>query len=121
MQRNRTHSKTKTLQVSIPAGIDQGRRIRLAGEGEAGVKGGPPGDLYVLIGIKPHKFFEREGSDLYARVPLPMTKASMGGSVEVPTIEGSRASVKNSSRCTNRSTVQIEKQRYARPAFLYSW
>lgn len=86
--------KQKTLQVSIPAGIDQGRRIRLAGEGEAGVKGGPPGDLYVLIGIKPHNFFEREGSDLYARVPLPMTKASMGGSVEVPTIEGSRASVK---------------------------
>ena len=86
--------KEKTLQVNIPAGIDQGRRIRLAGEGEAGHKGGPSGDLYVLIGIKPHKFFKREGSDLYCRVPVPMTKAAMGGSVEVPTIEGTRAGVK---------------------------
>ncbi len=86
--------KEKTLKVDIPAGIDQGRRIRLAGEGEAGVKGGPAGDLYVLIGIKPHKFFKREGSDLYGRVPVPMTKAAMGGSVEVPTVEGARAKVK---------------------------
>ena len=86
--------KEKTLKVDIPSGIDEGRRIRIAGEGEAGIKGGPPGDLYVLIGVKPHKFFKREGSDLYGRVPIPMTKAAMGGSVEVPTIEGSRAKIK---------------------------
>ncbi|MGE4313280.1 MAG: molecular chaperone DnaJ [Pseudobdellovibrionaceae bacterium] len=86
--------KEKTLQVRVPAGIDAGRRIRLAGEGEAGFRGGPPGDLYVLVGIKPHRFFQREGADLHCRVPIPMTKAAVGGTVEVPTIEGARSSVR---------------------------
>src|SRR5690606_38784172 len=71
--------KEKTLKVSIPKGIDSGRRIRLSGEGEAGVRGGPAGDLYVLIHIKPHKFFRRDGANLYCRVPVPMTTATLGG------------------------------------------
>ncbi len=86
--------KSKTLKINIPAGIESGRRIRLSGEGEAGLRGGPRGDLYVMINIKPHKLFEREGANLYCRVPITITKAALGGEIEVPTIEGKRASVK---------------------------
>ncbi len=86
--------KNKTLKVKIPAGVDSGRRIRLTAEGEAGVRGGPRGDLYVLIAMKPHKFFKREGANLHCRVPIPVTKAALGGDVDVPTIEESRAKVK---------------------------
>ena len=85
--------KEKTLQVSIPAGVDDGTRIRLAGEGEAGQRGGATGDLYLFISVRPHEFFQRDGANLYCRVPLPMTTAALGGSVEVPTIEGKRAKV----------------------------
>jgi len=85
---------SKTLKVNIPAGIDHGRRIRLAGEGEAGLKGGPSGDLYVLINIKPHKFYQREGANLHCRVPVSMATAALGGSIEVPTIDGGKADVK---------------------------
>jgi len=85
---------SKTLKVNVPAGIEEGRRIRLNGEGEAGLKGGPAGDLYVLIGVKSHKFYQREGSNLYCRVPVAMTEAALGGQVEIPTIEGGRAEVK---------------------------
>ncbi len=86
--------KEKTLKVSIPAGIEHGRRIRLAGEGEAGLKGGPAGDLYVLLNIKAHKFFNREGANLYCRVPVSMGAAALGGKIEVPTIDGGRSEVK---------------------------
>ncbi len=86
--------KEKTLKVKIPAGVEQGRRIRLSGEGEAGLRGGASGDLYVLINLKPHKFFKRDGAHLFCRVPVPFTQAALGGSVEVPTIEGTRGSVK---------------------------
>lgn len=86
--------KEKTLKVQVPKGIDAGRRIRLSGEGEAGVRGGPSGDLYVLVNIKPHKLFEREGSNLYCRVPIPMTTASLGGDIQVGAIDGSRNVVK---------------------------
>ncbi|MBL4589001.1 MAG: molecular chaperone DnaJ [Alphaproteobacteria bacterium] len=86
--------KEKTLKVNIPTGIDQGRRIRLAGEGEAGFKGGPPGDLYVLIGVKSHKFFKRDGANLHCRIPIPMTTAVIGSSIEVPTIDGKKSKVK---------------------------
>jgi molecular chaperone DnaJ len=85
---------SKTLKVTVPAGIDHGRRIRLNGEGEAGMKGGPAGDLYVLISVKSHKFYQREGSNLYCRVPVAMTDAALGGEVKVPTIEGGKAEVK---------------------------
>jgi molecular chaperone DnaJ len=86
--------REKTLKVNIPAGIDSGRRIRLTGEGEAGVRGGPSGDLYVLIQIKPHKFFRRDGANIHCRVPVPMTSATLGGEIEVPTIGGARTKVK---------------------------
>ncbi len=86
--------KEKTLKVQIPKGIDSGRRIRLAGEGEAGMRGAPAGDLYVLVAIKPHKFFKRDGANLYCRVPIPMATAALGGEIEVPSIDGSRNSVK---------------------------
>jgi molecular chaperone DnaJ len=85
--------REKTLQVSVPAGVEDGTRIRLAGEGEAGVRGGPPGDLYIFITIAPHRFFRRDGSDIHCRVPLPMTTAALGGTVEVPTINGERAKI----------------------------
>lgn len=83
----------KTLKVTIPAGIDHGRRIRLAGEGEAGMNGGPAGDLYVLVSVKEHKFFQRDGANLYSRVPVAMSDAALGGKIEVPTIEGGKAEV----------------------------
>jgi molecular chaperone DnaJ len=82
--------KNRSLEVNIPAGIDDGQRIRLSGEGEAGLRGGPSGDLYVEISIRPHKLFKREDAHLFCRVPVDMVTAILGGSVEVPTIDGSR-------------------------------
>ena len=82
--------RERTLAVNIPPGIEDGTRIRLAGEGEAGLRGGPPGDLYIFVSIAPHRLFRREGMDIYCRVPIPMTTAALGGEVEVPTIEGQR-------------------------------
>ena len=85
--------KEKSLKIKIPAGVDTGRRIRLAGEGEAGLRGGASGDLYVLISVKPHKMFRRNGADLHCRVPVPMTTAALGGEISVPTIGGKKTSV----------------------------
>jgi molecular chaperone DnaJ len=81
--------KNKTLQVKIPAGIDDGMRIRSAGNGEPGINGGPGGDLYVEIHIKEHTVFQREGDDLHCHVPVTMTTAALGGTVKVPTLGGS--------------------------------
>lgn len=78
----------KTLSVKVPAGVDNGDRIRLSGEGEAGEKGAPPGDLYVQIAIKPHKIFERDENDLYCEVPISFSTATLGGELQVPTLEG---------------------------------
>lgn len=86
--------KEKILQVAIPPGIESGRRIRLAGEGEVGVRGGTAGDLYVLVTVKSHKLFRREGADLHCRVPIPMTTAALGGAVDVAGIDGTRTQVK---------------------------
>src|SRR5262252_2621683 len=86
--------KERTLSVNIPAGVEDGTRIRLAGEGEAGVRGGPAGDLYIFLSIKPHEFFQRDGADLFCRVPIAMTTAALGGQVEVPTIDGGKSKVK---------------------------
>jgi molecular chaperone DnaJ len=86
--------KNKTLKIKVPAGVDTGRRIRLSGEGEAGVQGGPRGDLYVLLSVKPHRLFRRDGANLFCRVPITVTKAALGGDVEVPTIESNAAKVK---------------------------
>ncbi len=85
--------RERTLSVSVPAGVEDGTRIRLAGEGEAGLRGAPAGDLYVDVGIKPHQLFQRDGSNIFVRVPLRMTQAALGGSVDVPTVDGGRARV----------------------------
>jgi molecular chaperone DnaJ len=81
--------KHKTLAVKIPAGVDEGDRIRLSGEGEAGVNGGPPGDLYVVIHLKEHGVFQREGDDLHCEMPISFTLAALGGEIEIPTLDGS--------------------------------
>lgn len=86
--------KEKILSVTIPAGIEEGSRIRLAAEGEAGLRGGAPGDLYIFLHIKPHKFFHRDSSNIYCQVPIPMTTAALGGEIEVPSIDGHTARVK---------------------------
>jgi molecular chaperone DnaJ len=82
--------REKNLSVNIPAGVEDGTRVRLSGEGEGGAKGGPPGDLYIFLSLKPHDFFQREGADLFCRVPIAFTSAALGGSIEVPTISGGR-------------------------------
>ena len=89
-----TVQREKSLTVPIPAGIEDGNRIRLAGEGEAGPRGAPPGDLYVHVGIKPHALFQREGANLLMAVPLRMSQAVLGAEIEVPVIDGSRTRVK---------------------------
>lgn len=86
-------AKDKTLQVTIPAGVEDGTRIRLAGEGEAGLRGAPSGDLYIFLSLKPHRLFQRDGANIHCRVPLSMATAALGGSIEIPTIDGSRAKV----------------------------
>ena len=87
-------TKEKTLSVNIPAGVEDGTRIRLAGEGESGLRGGPAGDLYIFLAIKPHAFFQRDGADIFCRVPISMVTAALGGSVEVPTLESGLTRVK---------------------------
>jgi len=81
--------KEKHLSVNIPSGVETGTRIRLAQEGEAGVRGGQAGDLYIFISVKPHKLYERQGNDLHCRIPIKMTTAILGGEIEVPAIDGS--------------------------------
>ena len=80
--------RTRTLEVKIPAGIDTGMRLRQSGYGEAGINGGPPGDLYVEIRIKPHPIFQREGDDLHCEMPISITTAALGGEIDVPTLDG---------------------------------
>lgn len=86
--------KERALSVNIPAGVETGTRIRLSGEGEAGMRGGPNGDLYIFIDVADHPLFQRDGSDLFCRVPVSMVTASLGGEIEVPTIDGGRSRVK---------------------------
>ncbi|MGV6801063.1 MAG: molecular chaperone DnaJ [bacterium] len=86
--------KNRTLQVDIPAGVEDGTRIRLSGEGEAGVRGGPFGDLYLFISVAEHELFERDGPNLYCAATVPMTTAALGGDIEVPTIDGGRVKLK---------------------------
>ena len=86
--------KERALSVNIPAGVETGTRIRLAGEGDAGLRGGPPGDLYIFIEVGDHEIFDRDGTNLYCRVPVSITTAALGGDIEVPTIDGGRTRVK---------------------------
>jgi molecular chaperone DnaJ len=87
-------TRERTLSVNIPAGVEDGTRIRLAGEGEAGTRGGPAGDLYIFLAITAHPFFQREGADLHCRVPISMVTAALGGELEVPTVEANKTRVK---------------------------
>ena len=87
-------TRERTLSVNIPPGVEDGTRIRLAGEGEAGVRGGPAGDLYIFLSLATHEMFQRDGADLYCRVPISMVVAALGGEFEVPTVEGGTGKVK---------------------------
>jgi molecular chaperone DnaJ len=86
--------RERTLSVNIPPGVEDGTRIRLAGEGEAGLRGGPAGDLYIFLSLEPHEFFQRDGADLHCRAPISMVTAALGGDFEVPAIDGSKVKVK---------------------------
>ncbi|WP_020590491.1 molecular chaperone DnaJ [Kiloniella laminariae] len=99
--------KEKTLQVNIPAGVEEGNRIRLSGEGEYGRLGGTPGDLYIFLSIAPHRIFQRDGTDIHCRVPISMTQAALGGSVEVPTVDGGRAKVTIPEGTQNRQQFRL--------------
>jgi molecular chaperone DnaJ len=87
-------TQERKLSVNIPAGIEDGTRIRLAGEGEAGLRGGPAGDLYIFLSLRSHEFFQRDGADIFCRVPISVTSAALGGEFEVPTIDGGKTRVK---------------------------
>ena len=89
-----TVQRERTLQVQIPAGVEDGTRIRLSGEGEAGGSGAPAGDLYVHVAVRPHDLFQRDGSNIVVRLPVRMTQAALGGDIEVPVIDGTRTRVK---------------------------
>jgi len=85
--------KDKTLSVTIPAGVEDGTRIRLTGEGEPGMRGAPSGDLYIFLTVSPHRLFVRDGANIHCKVPLPMVTAALGGTIEVPSIDGSRTKI----------------------------
>ena len=85
--------RDKTLKVNIPAGVEDGTRIRLSGEGEAGTRGGPAGDLYMFLSVRRHQLFEREGADIHCRVPISMVQVTLGGNIEVPTLDGKMARI----------------------------
>jgi molecular chaperone DnaJ len=87
-------TRERTLSINIPQGVEDGTRIRLAGEGEAGIRGGPPGDLYIFLALSAHPFFQRDGADLHCRVPISMVTAALGGEFEVPTIDKGKTRVK---------------------------
>ena len=85
--------RDRTLSVNVPSGVETGTRIRLAGEGEAGLRGGPSGDLYIFIEVREHGIFQRDGQNLYCRIPVPMATAALGGKIEAPTLDGGRSRV----------------------------
>jgi curved DNA-binding protein len=102
--------KTKRVEVSIPAGVNDGDRVRLAGLGSPGYNGGPAGDLYLLVEVLPHVFFERKGADLYAKINVPLTTALLGGEVPVPTIKGGRLALKIAPNTQNGNQVKLRNQ-----------
>ena len=102
--------KKKSLSVEIPAGVEDGTRIRLSGEGEAGYQGGPSGDLYIFIKEKPHSIFKRDVEDLYCKAPIPMIDATIGGSIEVPTLDGSVVKVKIPSGTQSGSNFRLSNK-----------
>lgn len=103
-------NKDKTLSVKIPAGVEEGNRIRLSGEGEAGQRGGPAGDLYVYISIRKHQFFTRKGDDIHFEIPLKFTTAALGGAIEIPTIDGTKASLKIPEGAQNHDQFRLKSR-----------
>ncbi len=101
-------SKERSLETPIPAGVEDGTRIRLAGQGDAGLHGGPPGDLYVFLSIMPHDFFQRDGADIFCRVPIAMTTAALGGQLDVPTIDGAKTRVKIPEGCESGKQFRLK-------------
>lgn len=102
--------KTRRIEVSIPAGVTDGDRVRLAGLGSPGINGGPAGDLYLQVEVLPHVFYERKGADLYAKINVPLTTALLGGEVPVPTIKGSRLALKIAPNTQNGSSMKLRNQ-----------
>ncbi len=102
--------KEKSLDVTIPPGVEEGTRIRLAGEGEAGMHGAPAGDLYIFLAIAPHRMFQRDGANLFMRLPLPMTTAVLGGEVEVPGLDGSKIKVIVPKGCQNGHRFRLKSK-----------
>jgi len=102
--------KEKTLEVTVPPGVEEGTRIRLAGEGEAGMSGAPPGDLYIFLAISPHRLYQRDGANLFMRMPIPMTTAALGGEVEMPVIDGSRIKVQIPKGCQNGHRFRLKSK-----------
>ena len=100
--------KSKKLSVNIPPGVETGTRIRLAGEGEAGIRGGQPGDLYIFIEVEKHSIFEREGNDLFCRIPITMTTAALGGDLEAPTLDGGKTRVKIPKGSQNNKQLRLK-------------
>ena len=103
-------SQKKVLEVTIPAGIDSENRMRLAGQGEAGMNGGPNGDLYIFVHIKPHPIFKRDAANLYCTVPLSMTTAALGGEIDIPCIDGSSEKVKIDEGTQSGTEVRLRKK-----------
>lgn len=101
-------TKERTLSVNIPQGVEDGTRIRLAGEGEAGLRGGPTGDLYIFLSVKPHEMFQRDGSNIFCRVPIPMTTAALGGQIEVPTVDGAKTRLKVPEGCESGKQFRLK-------------
>jgi molecular chaperone DnaJ len=85
--------KERKLSVDVPPGVEEGTRIRLSGEGQAGMNGGPPGDLYIFVSVKAHSIFQREGHDLYCRAPVSFVTAALGGKIDVPTLDGKKSKI----------------------------
>ena len=105
--------KERTLTVDVPPGVEEGTRIRLSGEGAAGVNGGPPGDLYIFLSVAEHPIFQRDGHDLHCRAPVSFVTAALGGSIEVPTLDGGRAKVDDPRRHPARPPVPPAGQGHA--------
>ena len=102
--------KDKNLEITIPPGVEEGTRIRLAGEGEAGMHGAPPGDLYLFLSIAAHRMFQREGANLFMRVPISMTVAALGGKLEVPAIDGSKIEVQIPKGCQHGHRFRLKSK-----------
>ena len=103
----------RKLTVKVPPGIATGQRLRLSGEGEAGGKGGPPGDLYVVISVQEHAFFHRDGNDLACEIPVNFTTLALGGDIKVPSVAGEPADAENPGRYRDRLGIPAPRQRHA--------